>query len=104
MFHREDEPLVRLFLDDASVRRLDRLWEELRFTSRQPAAEYAYLPQLMAYTTQDTPKEFQQFFVDRKPLFKKKAEAFEALAAIIARIVINPTDTVVPMRKAGRRR
>jgi mono/diheme cytochrome c family protein len=78
MFHREDEPLVRLFLDDASVRRLDRLWEELRFTSRQPAAEYAYLPQLMAYTTQDTPKEFQQFFVDRKPLFKKKAEAFEA--------------------------
>jgi mono/diheme cytochrome c family protein len=78
MFHREDEPLARLFLDDAPARRLDRLWEELRFISRQPAAEYAYLPQLMAYTTQDTPKEFQQFFIDRKPLFRKKAEAFEA--------------------------
>jgi hypothetical protein len=78
MFHREDEPLIRLFLDDAQSRRFDRLWEELRFISRQPAAEYAYLPQFMAYTTQDTPKELQQFFVDRKPLFRKKAEAFEA--------------------------
>jgi hypothetical protein len=78
MFHREDEPLIRLFLGDAEVRRFDRLWSELRFVSRQPAAEYAYLPQFMAYTTQDTPKEFQRFFIDRKPLFRKKAEAFEA--------------------------
>jgi hypothetical protein len=78
MFHREDEPLVRLFLDDAQARRLDQLWEELRFVSRQPAAEYAYLPQFMAYTTQDTPREFQQFYIDRKPLFRKKAEAFVA--------------------------
>jgi hypothetical protein len=78
MFHREDEPLVRLFLDDGETRRLDRLWAVLRFVSRQPVAEYAYLPQFMGYTTQDTPKEFQQFFIDRKPLFQKKAEAFEA--------------------------
>ncbi len=78
MFHREDEPLRRLFLDDAAARRLDRLWVELRFISRQPVAEYDYLPQFMEYTTQDTPKELQQFFIDRKPLFKKKAAAFQA--------------------------
>ena len=76
MFHREDEPLARLFLDAEQTRRLDRLWAELRFVSRQPVAEYEYLPQFMGYTTQDTPKAFQQFFVDRKPLFKRHADEF----------------------------
>ncbi len=33
-FHREDEPLVRLLLDDAQRLRLDRLWRELHYTSR----------------------------------------------------------------------
>lgn len=77
MFHREDEPLLRLFLNEAETRRIDRLWAEHRFISRQPVAEYAYLPQFMGFTTQDTPKEFQQFFIDRKPLFKKLADEFE---------------------------
>ena len=76
MFHREDEPLVRLFLTDEQTRRLDRLWIEQRFISRQPVAEWEYLPQFMGFTTQDTPKEFQQFFIDRKPLFKKRADDF----------------------------
>jgi hypothetical protein len=78
MFHREDEPLQRLFLPTEQLRRLDQLWAEQRFVSRQPAAEFDYLPQFMGYTTQDTPKEFQQFFIDRKPLFRKHAEEFEA--------------------------
>jgi hypothetical protein len=38
-YHREDEPLVRLFLDDDRTRRLDRLWDEHRFISQQPVAE-----------------------------------------------------------------
>ncbi|MBM3979366.1 MAG: DUF1592 domain-containing protein [Planctomycetes bacterium] len=76
MFHREDEPLVRLFLSDEQTRTLERLWAEHRFVSRQPVAEWEYLPQFMGYTTQDTPKELQQFFIDRKPLFKKLADEF----------------------------
>lgn len=76
MFHREDEPLIRMFLTDEQTRKLDRLWAEHRFVSRQPVAEYDYLPQFMGYTTQDTPKAFQQFFIDRKPLFKKHADEF----------------------------
>ena len=76
MFHREDEPLVRLFLDDEQTRQLDRLWAEHRFISRQPVAENDYLPQFIGFVTQDTPKEFQQFFIDRKPLFKKRADEF----------------------------
>jgi Protein of unknown function (DUF1592)/Protein of unknown function (DUF1588)/Protein of unknown function (DUF1587)/Protein of unknown function (DUF1585)/Protein of unknown function (DUF1595) len=76
MFHREDEPLIRLFLNADEARRLDRMWTEHRFVSRQAAAEYAYLPQFMGFTTQDTPKPLQQFFIDRKPVFKKDAEEF----------------------------
>jgi len=76
MFHREDEPLVRLFLTEEQSRALDRMWAEQRFISRQPVAEYDYLPQFMGFTTQDTPKAFQQFFIDRKPLFRKHAEEF----------------------------
>ena len=40
MFHREDEPLDRLFLDADATRRLDRLWTEHRFISRQPVMEH----------------------------------------------------------------
>ena len=76
MFHREDEPLVRLFLSDEQARTLDRLWAEQRFVSRQPVAEWEYLPQFMGFTTQDTPQEFQQFFTDRKPLFRQRADDF----------------------------
>ncbi len=35
-FHREDEPLVRLLLDDAERAELDRLWAELRYVSQDP--------------------------------------------------------------------
>jgi hypothetical protein len=76
MFHREDEPLLRLFATEQQARDLDRLWAEQRMISRQPVAEYDYLPQFMGYTTQDTPKSFQQFFIDRKPVFKRDADEF----------------------------
>ena len=76
MFHREDEPLERLFLSAEQSQELDRLWVEHRLISRQPVAEYDYLPQFMGYTTQDTPKALQQFFIDRKPRFKQEADEF----------------------------
>ncbi|MEI7688141.1 MAG: hypothetical protein WCL32_24315, partial [Planctomycetota bacterium] len=76
MFHREDEPLERLLLTPEEIRQLDRVWAEQRLISRQPVAEYDYLPQFMGFTTQDTPKTFQQFFIDRKPKFKKDADDF----------------------------
>lgn len=76
MFHREDEPLLRLFATEQQARELDRLWAEQKMISRQPVAEFDYLPQFMGFTTQDTPKSFQQFFIDRKPKFKQDAEDF----------------------------
>jgi mono/diheme cytochrome c family protein len=77
MYHREDEPLARLFLDDAQKRTIDRLWEEHRFISRQPIAENDYLPQFIGFTTQDAPKEIMNFFKAQPENFRKRAEEFE---------------------------
>lgn len=78
MFHREDEPLSRLFAAEQQMRELDRLWAELRLISRQPVAELEYLPTFMGFTTQDTSKAFQQFFIDRTPTFRREADEFVA--------------------------
>ncbi|MBY0523782.1 MAG: DUF1592 domain-containing protein [Gemmataceae bacterium] len=77
MFHREDEVLSRLFLDDEQQRRIDRLWEEHRFISRQPIAENDYLPQFIGYVTQDSPKDVLAYFEGQRPVFKKRADEFE---------------------------
>jgi len=76
MFHREDEPLLRLFATPEQARELDRLWDELTLISRQPVAENDYLPQFIGFTTQDAPITLQKFFVNRKPVFQRDADAF----------------------------
>ena len=74
MFHREDDDLVRLFLTDAEKQKLDHLWLEHRFISRQPVAENNYLPQFIGFVTQDQPKELVTYFENMRPTFKKHAD------------------------------
>ena len=62
LFHREDEPLIRLFLDDAQTRRLERLWAEHRFITRWPITEHKNLPLFIGFVTQDQPKELVVYF------------------------------------------
>ncbi len=76
MFHREDEPLERLFLDAEQKRHLDQLWTEHRFISRQPVAENNYLPQFIGFVTQDQPKEMLAYFESQRPVFQKRADDF----------------------------
>jgi hypothetical protein len=76
MFHREDEPLSRLFLDTDETRRLDRLWAEHRFISRQPVAENKYLPLFIGFVTQDQPKAMVAYFEGQRPAFRKRADDF----------------------------
>ena len=73
LYHREDEPLSRLMLDEAESQRLDRLWDELEFVSQEAfKVEVGYV-QFMEYTTQDSdPNLF-------KPLRKPIAERASAL-------------------------
>jgi Protein of unknown function (DUF1592)/Protein of unknown function (DUF1588)/Protein of unknown function (DUF1587)/Protein of unknown function (DUF1585)/Protein of unknown function (DUF1595) len=77
MFHREDEPLERLFLDTEQKRHLDHLWSEHRFISQQPVAENNYLPQFIGFVTQDQPKELLDYFESQRPVFHQRAEEFE---------------------------
>ena len=77
MFHREDEPLERLFLDPAQTRTLDRLWAEHLYISRQPVAEQKYLPLFIGFVTQDQAKEMVAFFEGLRPEFDRRAAQFE---------------------------
>jgi len=76
LFHREDEPLLRLFATPEQARELDRMWSELVFISRQPEAEYDYFPQVVGFASQDTSPAFQKFYADYKPVLQKRVEDF----------------------------
>jgi hypothetical protein len=55
LFHREDEPLVRLMLDDSEKATLDRLWSELHFVSQGALTLVDAFEQLWQFSTQDGP-------------------------------------------------
>jgi hypothetical protein len=60
LFYREDDHLVRLMLDDAQRKVLDRLWDELHYVSHDALALVDAFAQLMEYATQDAdPKVFE---------------------------------------------
>ncbi|MFN9413908.1 MAG: DUF1592 domain-containing protein [Pirellula sp.] len=55
LFHREDEPLSRLLLDDQQRATLDRLWAELHFVSQDALTLVDAFQQIWEYSTQDGP-------------------------------------------------
>ncbi len=75
MYHREDQLLSQLFLNDQQARTLDKLWKDLLFISQQAIAENDYLPQFIQYVTQDQPKELLAYYENQRPVFKKRADA-----------------------------
>lgn len=77
MYHREDDFLSQLFLDKEQSQILDRLWRDLRFISQQALAENDYLPQFIQYVTQDQPKELLDYYLNQRPVFQKRADAFQ---------------------------
>jgi hypothetical protein len=77
MYHREDEPLKRLLLDEEQTKRLDRLWAEHQYITQQSITEQEYLPQFIGFVTQDAPKEALVFFQGLTEPFRKRAEAFQ---------------------------
>ena len=76
-FHREDEPLIRLFLNDEQTRRIDTLWEEHRFITRFLVTENEFLPLFIGFVTQDQTKELVAYFEGKRATFRKRAEDFE---------------------------
>ena len=55
LFHREDNALQRLMLDEAQVAQLNHLWDELRFVSEDALTLVDVFEQLWQYSTQDGP-------------------------------------------------
>ncbi len=78
MFHREDEPLRRLFLNESERKELDHLWAEHGFVSKQYRLENEHLPQFIGFVTQDQPKAMEVYFVGQKPAFQKRADDLSA--------------------------
>lgn len=77
LYHREDEPLVRLFLDDEQAARLEKLWEEHRYISQWPVTEHKNLPLFIGFVTQDGGAEAVRYFESLREPFRKRAEDFE---------------------------
>jgi len=77
LYHREDELLHRLFLNEEQAQRLDRIWEEHRFITRWPITEHKNLPLFIGFVTQDQPKELVVFYEGKREPFRRRAEIFE---------------------------
>ncbi|MEZ6053457.1 MAG: DUF1592 domain-containing protein [Planctomycetaceae bacterium] len=74
LLHREDERLCRLMLSDEEIARLNRLWEELHFASRDKLRIVTGFEQLLEFASQDdNPARFEPL---REPIMRQ-AEAFQ---------------------------
>jgi len=75
LFHREDDHLRRLMLDDRQAAELDRLWDELYFVSREPLKLVVAFEQISEFATQDRPDLVKAFKPLAKPI-NDRADAF----------------------------
>jgi hypothetical protein len=75
LFHREDDHLRRLMLDDHQAAELDRLWDELYFVSQEPLKLVVAFEQISEFATQDRPDLVKAFKPLAKPI-NDRADAF----------------------------
>ncbi|GDY12788.1 hypothetical protein LBMAG53_16660 [Planctomycetota bacterium] len=75
MYHREDEPLRRLMLDDNQRSELERLWGELEYISRWPLVEQRMYPSFIEFFQQHV-RGFEFDF--NEPVVEAHAAAFNA--------------------------
>ncbi|MFT5429423.1 MAG: hypothetical protein ACI9OJ_000093 [Myxococcota bacterium] len=83
LFHREDDYLKRLMLDEQRAAELDRLWEEFYFVSQEPLQLVVAFEQISEFATQDRPdlvkdlEPMRQPINDRGDVFRKRLVAAE---------------------------
>jgi hypothetical protein len=79
LFHREDDHLARLMLDDAQKARLDRLWEDLHYVSQSPLKRLDAMELVLEVLAGNQAADFRARYELFKPLrapLKKLAEEF----------------------------
>ncbi|HTU25987.1 MAG TPA: DUF1592 domain-containing protein, partial [Pirellulales bacterium] len=86
MYFREDDQLSRLMIGPDEMKRLDRLWAELRYVSQQPLAEQKYYSTFMGFVSQDGPEEYERIRGKVEEPVRRRGEEFghelEALAPL----------------------
>ena len=74
LYHREDDHLARLMLNAREKARIDQLWEQLTFVSREPQRLITAYEQIWQFATQDAdPKKFEPM----EGTIRERAAAFE---------------------------
>ena len=76
MFHREDEPLRRLMLDEAGRSELERLWDELHFVSEDANAHALMYAELMKFYANPNGAPRMDFFFN--PAIRDRVKREEA--------------------------
>ncbi len=74
LYYREDQHLQRLMLDDAEIRELNRLWDELLFVSQAPLKQVDAFEQLYQFATQDRADLVVEFEPMREPILQAAAQ------------------------------
>lgn len=77
LFHREDEPYMRLMLTADERSELERLWKELYYVAEIPLKQVVALEQIRAFSTQDR-QELVGLWDGMKPQVLKRADEFRA--------------------------
>ena len=78
VFHREDENLIRLMLDETEKAQIDRLWDELHYVGRDALTMVDAYAQLLEFASQDG---------DPKKIFHLRAP-IEASAAAFKKLLL----------------
>jgi hypothetical protein len=74
LYHREDDHLARLMLDAGEKAKIDQLWKQLTFVSREPQRLVTAYEQIWQFATQDAdPKKFEPM----EGTIRQRAAAFE---------------------------
>ncbi|MBC8356221.1 MAG: DUF1592 domain-containing protein [Planctomycetes bacterium] len=81
LFHRDDDHLRRLMLDDDRIAELERLWDELYYVSQEPLQLVVALEQITAFATQDRQDLVPQFTSLKQPVGERADKFRERLLA-----------------------
>lgn len=82
LFHREDEPLVRLLATESEARQLDRLWEELRYVSQDAIRIHQAFDMFIGFASQEN--RVAEFEPLRGPIRQRALEQEKELEASAA--------------------
>ncbi|HRX78206.1 MAG TPA: DUF1592 domain-containing protein [Pirellulaceae bacterium] len=100
LFHRDDDHLQRLMLDEDQVAELERLWDELYYVSQEPLQLVVALEQITQFATQDRQDLVPQFAALKQPI-EQRAEKFRQR---LARTEAAHLDAVVTLADRAWRR